>query len=148
MTTPTAFVSIQSALITALSTTPALAGGRIYTNRLRPIASVSNTAIVVRLDGAEGAEEVLGSLDWQTNLTIECYARSATGADPAAAVDALLSDVWARLGAVNFTTLDASISINPKIDWQYDDAETPVVCAVIHLSAQHRTALVTLQPWS
>lgn len=144
----TAFASVQSELIAALGTAPALAGGRIYANRLRPIAAGSNTAIVVRMDAADGTEQVLGSIDWATTYAVECYARSATGADPAAAVDALLADTWARLAALDFTTLDASITLSPKIDWQYDDAETPVVCAVIHLSAQHRTALVTLQPWS
>lgn len=148
MSSPTAFASIQSALITALGTTPALAGGRIYANRLRPIAAVSNTAIVVRMDASDGVEQVIGCLDWGTNYAVECYARAATGADPAAAVDALLADAWERLCALNFTTLDASITLSPRIDWQYDDAETPVVCAVIHLTAQHRTALVTLQPWS
>lgn len=148
MTSPTAFVSIQSALIAALGTAPALAGGRIYANRLRPIAAGQNTAIVVRLDVADGVEQVIGSIDWQTPYLVECYARVATGADPAAAGDALLSDTWARLAALDFTALNASITVNPKIDWQFDDAETPVVCVVIHLTAQHRTALVTLQPWS
>jgi hypothetical protein len=59
-------------------------------------------------------------------------------------VDTLLLDAWARLAALDFTALDAVISINPQIDWQYDDAETPVVCAVMRLTAQHRTPLSAL----
>ena len=140
----TAFFDIQTALIAALSEPTALAGGRIYANRLRPIAANQPSAIVVRLDQAQGTEMVLGSVDWSTAYAVECYARAATGADPAAAVDALLADAWARLAALDFTALDAVISINPQIDWQYDDAETPVVCAVMRLTAQHRTSLAAL----
>lgn len=144
----TAFATLQAALLAALTAAPALAGGRISANRLRPIAAGHSTAIVLRLDQSQGSEEVLGALDWQSVYTVECYARAATGTDPAAAVDALLSDVWARLGALNDATLGASISINPKVDWQYDDSDTPVVCAVIQLVAQHRTPRATLQPWN
>ena len=138
------FFNIQAELIAALSSATALAGGRIYANRLRPIAANHDSAIVVRLEATQGTERVLGSLDWSTAYTVECYARAATGADPAAAVDTLLADAWARLGALDFTALDATISINPQIDWQYDDAETPMVCAVMRLTAQHRSALAAL----
>jgi hypothetical protein len=140
----TAFFDIHAALIAALSAPTALAGGRIYANRLRPIAANQASAIVVRLDQAQGTEMVLGSVDWSTAYAVECYARAATGTDPAVAVDALLADAWARMAALDFTALDAVISINPQIDWQYDDAETPVVCAVMRLTAQHRTTLSNL----
>ena len=139
-----AFFDIQTALIAALSSATALAGGRIYANRLRPITANQASAIVVRLDQAQGTEMVIGSVDWSTAYAVECYARAASGTDPAAAVDALLTDAWARLAALDFTALDAVISINPQIDWQYDDAETPVVCAVMRLTAQHRTSLAAL----
>jgi hypothetical protein len=140
----TAHFAIQTALITALQTPTAMAGGRIYANRLRPIAANQATALVVRLDQAQGTELVLGLVDWSTSFAVECYARAAAGTDPAAAVDALLADAWARLAALDFTALDAVISINPQIDWQYDDAETPMVCAVMRLTAQHRTNLFAL----
>jgi hypothetical protein len=139
-----AFFDIQTALIAALSSATALAGGRIYANRLRPITANQASAIVVRLDQAQGTEMVIGSVEWSTAYAVECYARAASGTDPAAAVDALLLDAWARLAALDFTALDAVISINPQIDWQYDDAETPVVCAVMRLTAQHRTNLAAL----
>ena len=144
----TAFAALQAALLAALTAAPALAGGRISANRLRPIPTGQNTAIVLRMGRSKGSEEVLGALDWQTPFAVECYARAAAGADPQPAVDVLLSDVWARLAALNDATLGASISINPEIDWQYDDADTPAVCAVIQITAQHRTARATLQPWS
>lgn len=139
-----AFLTIQSALIAALAASVPLAGGRIYPNRLRPIAANYGSAIVVRLDQATGTEMVIGSVDWSTSYTVECYARAAADSDPAAAVDALLVDAWTRLAALDLTTLNATLNLNPQIDWQYDDAETPVACAVIRLTVQHRTALSNL----
>ena len=74
----TAFASLQAALLAALSSAPALAGGNIGTNRLRPIPTGQSTALVLRLDASEGTERVLGCVDWQTAFTVECYARGAS----------------------------------------------------------------------
>ena len=141
-----AFTIILASLSAALLAAPALAGGHISTNRLRPIPAGQSTAIVLRLSQAEGAEYVLGSLNWKSSFTVECYARANAGSDPVAAVDALLLDVWQRLAALSTDVLGADISLNPQIDWQYDDAETPVVCAVIQLVALHATSTANLQP--
>ncbi len=139
-----AFFGIQSALIAALQSGAALAGGRIYANRLRPIAAGQTSAIVVRLDQAQGTEQVIGTIFWVSTYAVECYVRAASGADPAAAVDALLMDAWARLAALDAAALNAAITINPLIDWQYDDAETPVACAVMHITVQHSTSTADL----
>lgn len=144
-----AFATLQAALLAALVSAPALAGGNVSASRLRPISAGSSTALVLRLEQAEGEERVLGAVDWQTSFSVECYARgAAAGADLVAAVDPLLTDTWARLAALSFASLGADITLNPKVDWQFDDGETPMVCAVIRLTATHRTALSTLTPWS
>lgn len=135
----TAFSSIQAALMAALSAATALAGGRIYANRLRPIADGVTTAIVVRQEPATGTEMVIGTVDWQTSYVVECYGRTSSGADPAGAVDTLLADVWARLSVLSFETLGANLALEPRIDWQFDDADTTMACAVLRLTAQHRT---------
>lgn len=145
----TAFSSIQTALLAALTASPALASGNISTNRQRPIPAGQSTAIVLRLDASEGTERVLGCIDWQTAFTVECYARGASSTtDLVAAVDTLLADTWARLAGLSFQALGADLIVDPRIDWQFDDGETPMVCAVIRLSAAHRTASSTLTPWS
>lgn len=133
------FTAVQAAILAALQAAPALAGGHISTNRLRAIPVNQAAAIVLRLDQTAGSEVALGTIDWQTTFVVECYTRAATGADPAAAVDTLLADTWARLAALDGGALGADINIAPQIDWQYDDADTPVVCAVIRLAATHRT---------
>lgn len=144
----TAFKSIANALATALAAAPALAGGRIWSNRLKPLPAMHSTAVVVRQANSSGAETVLGALDWVTPFAIECYGRGAAGADPADAVDALLSDVWARLSAIDAGALGAmAITVSPAIEWQFDEAETPMACATVHLVVQHRTSVAALAAW-
>jgi hypothetical protein len=146
----TIFAATQAALLAALQAAPALAGGNISANRTRAIESGHAAEIVVRLDQAAGDEAGIGSAmyDWQTAYTVECYARAASAADPAAAVDALLADTWARLAALDTAATGADISLSPAIDWQYDGTTaTPVVCAVLRLTARHsRTARNALTP--
>jgi len=141
----TAFASIQAALQAALSAAPALAGGRISANRVRPIPAGQATAIVLRLEQSAGDDSVMGLTAWQTAYTIECYGRASVGSDPSGAVDALLSDTWDRLAGIDLSAQGTSISLQPQIDWQYDDTDTPQACAVIRLTAQHYTTQATLQ---
>lgn len=135
-----AFLQIQNGIAAALSSAPALAGGNLQLNSLRPIAEGVNTALVVRLGNTAGNEETLGTNYWLTNYTVECYARVATGVDPASGADALLLAVWDRIAALDPSSIGASeITLSPQIDWQYDDSATPLVCAVVRLSVAHRT---------
>lgn len=145
----TAFQSIAAAIAAQLKAAPALAGGRVYANRLRPLPEGVATAVVVRLDKSAASEQVLGALDWTSTFALECYARGASGIDPADAVDALLQAAWARLAATDAAALGAmAFVINPAIDWIYDEADGPVVCASVALQVQHRTAVATLTAWS
>ena len=142
----TGFATVQAALLAALQSAPALAGGNISANRLRPLPAGQAGAIALRLDQAAGDTAVLGMIDWQTTYALECYARADAAADPAAAVDALLAAAWARIAALDYSATGADVTISPAIDWQYDADATPMVCAVIRITAQHRTTLTTLGP--
>lgn len=144
----TAFATVQLALVAALSAAPALADGRIHANSLRPIPAGHNAAIVLRLEQSAGDEQVLGALDWRTSFVVECYARAPAGADPSLAVDALLAAVWQRLAALDEAATGACITLQPAIEWQYDATETPVACASIRLTAQHRSTTADLTLWS
>lgn len=139
----TGFLTLQAALAAALA--PALAGGAVSINRARPLPASQATGIALSLQQSTAQEVVLGMLDWVTSFSVECYARAATGADPAGAIDALLADVWARLCAIDSGALGAqAVTINPQLDWSVDEAETPVVCVTLRLSVQHRTPFATL----
>ena len=141
----TAFTALVAELAAALAAAPALAGGRIGINRLRPIPAGQSTAIVLRLEQSEGSEFVLGLLRWRTTIAVECYARAVAGSDPAAAVDALLESTWQRLAAFRADLLGADVCIDPKVKWDYDDSDTPVVCAAIQLTASQNTSSSSLQ---
>ena len=141
----TAFVGLLDGLAASLTAAPALAGGRIGINRLRPIPAGQSTAIVLRLEQSDGTEFVLGSLRWRTTILVECYARAVAGSDPAAAVDALLESTWQRLAAFRDDLLGTDICIDPRIKWDYDDSDTPVVCAAIQLTATQNTSAGSLQ---
>ena len=94
----TAFASIQAAIIAELSAATALADGRMYANRLRPIGAGHASAIVVRLEQTSGTEMVIGTVDWQSSFTVECYGRAASGADPAASgMICLISSISRRI---------------------------------------------------
>jgi hypothetical protein len=143
----TAFSAITAALVAALVQAPALANGQVSANRTRPIGQLHTSAVVVRLEGADSSEIVIGALDWTSRYAIECYGRGAAASDPAEAVDALLQRVWLRLLGVNPAALGVlSVNLNPAIDWQFDDSDAPYACAVLRLVVQHRTAVASLAP--
>lgn len=142
----TAFKRIADGLLASLA---AMAGGRVALNRLKPISSTQPTAVVLRLGRSAGQEAVLGAIDWQTSFAVECYGRGVTGSDPADAVDSLLQNAWAILATIDCAAIGASdLTLNPSVEWQYDEAETPLACATLNLSVSHRTPTATLTPWS
>lgn len=147
-----AHLAIQAAIVAALTAAPAVAGGNVKVNTTRPVASSSNLAVVVRLMQSRAAtpQILAGPYDWTTSLQIECLARAASGsADPVAAVDALLETVWARLSTINTAGLGVfDVRMQPAIDWQVDDAESPVCSATVSLLVNHRTTSTTLAAWS
>jgi len=138
-----AFASIQAAIVQALKQAPTLADGRVYANRLRAVAQQHPTYIVVRTDQAAARENVLGFRDWETLYTVEIYARTVgAGADPIAAVDALLTAAWKRLSSLQPPALGVmQVAPQPAIDWQVDDGETPLVCAVLPVVCMHLSLL-------
>lgn len=145
----TAQHQLQQAVVEALKASPALADGRVFANRVRPVSAQSATALAVRLERSTGTSPTLHATDWRTSLLVECYARAVANSDPAAAVDALLHDVWARLSVLQPAGLGAiDLDLEPDIGWDYDDTDTPTVCATLRLTAVHRTPANTLTPWT
>lgn len=143
-----AFLSTKNAISAALEQTPALADGRIYAEPDRPMQAGYSSFIVLKQAPAEGAESVTGARDWVTRYAIECYVRAPAGADPSAAVDPLLSDADARLGALDAASIGAySVPPDRHIDWSSDRLDATYACAVITFTVLHRTPTANLQPW-
>jgi hypothetical protein len=147
-----AHLGIQAAIVAALMAAPAVASGNVKVNTTRPVSAAFSQAVVVRLvQSRANTPQILGGpYDWLTQVQVECLARAANGAaDPMAAVDALLEAVWQRLSTVSPAGLGAiDVRMQPAIDWQLDDGETPVVAAVINLTVNHRTTSTTLAAWT
>jgi len=147
-----AHLSIQSAIVAALLAAPALAGGNVQANTLRPLASSKSSAVVVRMLQSRAAtpQMISGPYDWVTTYQVECLARGAAGSsESAAAVDGLLMDAWQRLSTLSPAGLGViDVRMQPAIDWQMDDADTALVAAVISLQVNHRTEATTLAAWS
>ena len=144
-------LSVQTAIVAALTANPALASGNVLANTVRPMSAGINAGIVVRLMRSEAAQpQVIGGpFDWRTTFQIECLARAATGAsEPIAAVDGLLSSAWARLaGMAPGSNGVTDVRLDPAISWQVDDAETPLASAVISMQVSHITDTATLAAW-
>lgn len=147
-----AHLAIQTALVALLTAAPALAAGNVKANTTRPMAAQTSAAVVVRMLQSRAAEpKVLGAgYEWQTVYQIECLARGAnSAAEPMASIDTLLESAWGRVAAwvpaSNLGVID--VRMTPQIDWQIDDADTPLVAATINLTVQHRTQSASLAAW-
>jgi hypothetical protein len=143
-----AHLAIQAAIVGALTAAPALAGGNVKANSVRPLPATQGQALVVRmLSSRSTGQQGLGApYDWVTTYQVECLARAATAAaDPVAAVDTLLGQAWQRLSSLDPIALGAiDVRMQPGIDWQTDDADLPVAAAVISLQITHRTGATNL----
>lgn len=140
----TAHQAIATAIGDALRAAPALAGGRVYANRVRTLPAGADSFVIVRLDRSMSQAAVLGVYDWTTSLAVECYARS-VGDDPAVAVDQLLQDAWARLAPLQIPDVgQMALVLEPLIEWQVDEADGGYVCAAFRLSIVHRTPTASL----
>lgn len=141
-------LAIQSAIVAALLQAPAVAGGNVRANVVRPLSAAQPNAAVVRMLSSVASAGMLGSpRQWSTQFAVECLARSSAPlGDPVAATDAVLTAVWQRLSALTMPELAVSeVAIQPSISWQVDDLDTPVAAAVLQLTVSHRTKPTTLE---
>lgn len=147
-----AHLALQTAVVTLLTAAPALAGGNVRANAVRPVAAQHTSAVVVRmLQSRADTPRMLGAgYEWQTLMLVECMARAAGSAsEPHAAVDALLEAAWSRIAAwqpaSNLGVID--VRMTPEISWQAEDGDVPIVTATISAVIQHRTQSTSLAAW-
>jgi len=145
-----AFADITDAVRDKLLEAPALAGGRVWRGRIKPLAAEHSTAIVVRiLQAPAQAMLVGGPVQWESLIAVDCMARAAVGVDPEDAVDPLLADVYARLitaGRISAGVMDTGA--NPAIEWDFGDADTAFATATLTLRVAHQTQPDSLAAWT
>lgn len=146
----TAFAALTDGLRDILLQAPAVAGGRVWRGRLRPIPEEHQTAIVVRPVQATSSQVVLGKgLDWDTLIEVECYARAVGTTEPEDAVDAVLAAAWERIKTAGSALTGLGVMDlvpEPRIDWQISEGAQPLVCATFGLRVRHRTQAPNLNP--
>lgn len=145
-----AFATITTAVQALLMQSPALAGGRVWRGRIKPLAQEHDTAIVIRLMQSPSARVTVGgSVKWQTNIAIDCLARGTIGQDPEDAVDPLLAAVYARIvGAGSLAPGVVDTGADPLIEWDIAEADTALSCATLHLRVTHLTLSTSLTAWA
>lgn len=144
----TAFQQLVDAVATALRAVPAVAGGRVFENRLRPLAAGDSVAVVVRLHGTQGTNTVMGARDWRTQLLVECYGRGVGAVAADEAVDALLPLVLQRVSGLDLAALAVTRwVVGDEIQWERDVEASSDACATLRLEVWHRTAADSFFPW-
>lgn len=146
------FVELAMAQQSLLLAMPALAGGVIWRDRLKPLKAGQLEAIVIKLLASRGtrAGVASGPIDWLTTYGIECYRRCAADEIPTEMVDPTLSAVFARLSGVGPGLAQGVEDVlpDPAIDWDLGDGETPLVCATLQVRIVHRTQAAQLVAWN
>lgn len=140
-----AFVDAESALVSALQTSPAVAAF-IQRGRSRPLPQEATTGLFVTVVGSEVEPlQILdGPLDLTTRVVVECQARASSSQSPSGAVDALLVAANGRIAAdptLGGKAMDCRLT---GVEYQADDADTAVVAAVTTWEVRHRAARTTL----
>lgn len=143
----TVFAAIAGAFKASLLASPAvLPAEQIYKARLKPVAAQFEEAVVVRLVGGLAEEFAIlnAPTDWDTDIEVECYARS-KDLDPDDACDELLGRVYARL--VADPTLGGLLMGLRVTSLEYDFASEAqqLSCVKLTLKALHRTDNNTLE---
>ena len=141
----TAFNNIVTAMVTALSASPAVSP-HIFRARTKPMAAEWTSAIVVRVQSAEMDPLALfgAPINVDTTVVIECYARSTTLA-PDQAVDQVLQSAYARLAAdptLGGLVGDCNLQ---SINYDFDQEQERMGAALLTCVVKHRIQSSTLE---
>lgn len=129
----TAVAAIVASLQQAPAVTPV-----VSRTRLRPLSASVSQAVVVRPIDAEAGEAAMSPavpVSWTVRIAVDCYARADAGTSADAAVDSLLTAVYARL--MSDPTLAGAVrTLAPAgLSYEYDAEAEQVVFASFTLFA-------------
>lgn len=137
------FLVLQSAIVAAIQT--AIAPDFVSVNRRRPIPAAQGRGTVVHMGKTQGTEEPIGVICWTTPVSVDCYAKSS--ADECYAIaDGLLCAIWEALAGLTLETGNGPINVtlNPIVEWGYDELDTTIFVATLHLEIKHYTRTESL----
>lgn len=146
MSTTTAFDLIVEEVARSLRD----AGLPAFVNRSRPVARDEAAAVKLRLAGAQRLRDMVGVIDWRTDLAVTVSSRVpgalGTTVEPTAHGAGLLLSTWQALRATAIDGLGV-IEINPgrALEWQFDAADQQLISVELSVAVDHRTD-ADLQP--
>lgn len=135
----TLHLGIRGAVASALSASPALAGGRIHQNRSYVLNPGEASAIWVRRLDSSPARVVLGHLEWSTEVEVAIRTRASGSTSAESAADTLSADVFTRLMA-DPTLGGLAQDIQPgAMVWEDEEGDTPIAVCTLRATVLHRT---------
>jgi hypothetical protein len=145
----TRHMQLAVAIADRLKLDPAIAGSRVYVNRVRAIGSDKVAVVVVRLGrGASEEAEVLGGrTTWSTLIEIECYGRDGADDVPGTAADQLLEKVFDNLDEADlgYGVMSVAPLAGDTLAWDFEQLDTGIACVVARFVVKHQTNGRTLK---
>lgn len=125
-----------------------VAGGKVYTSRVRSISAETPHAVVVRLGRSMSAlaQMMGGPTTWMTLVQIECYGRMANG-EPDEASDELVEAVFVALAAdptLGATVMGVEPYPDDTLSWDLDVLDEKMACITAKFIVTHSTKGRTL----
>lgn len=143
----TAFLALLQAVRGALLADPAVAAGRVRVGQRVALPQEWPDGVNLSLVSARAQRATTaGAAMWQTVLAVDLLARGDLAAQGEAALDPLLADVYGRLADLSTVPGVGALEIEPDLDWDVTEADTPITRARLQLRAIHHTAAGTLLP--
>lgn len=142
----TAVMDLCVAIADALLLAPAIAGGQVYVGQAVPLPEGQSEGVAVRPLRAVGQQPFAGDdrTDWSVDVGVSCIARSDVATTGFAALDTLLSDVYARLAQAAAVPGTDGWLVQPGLAYSFDEADSTIAQADIRLTVRLRTAAGTL----
>jgi hypothetical protein len=138
---------IVGAMVSALGT-PTAVSAQIYRARMRELAAQHSNAVVVRVLSSTPARAAIqgGPMDWDSQIAVECYVRSATSTAPDLALDSLWAATYARLMANSLLggLLQAELNCT-QVAYDFDIDGQHTACLTSTWQAAHRSTNNSLE---
>jgi hypothetical protein len=145
---PSAFAILSQAIAAALLADPPVAAGLVRVERDVPLGkSEQRDVLITTLQAAGQLLTMDGSnTHWDTHVQVALRVRCAPAENAMQASDLLLQDVWPRLHALQPMSGVRTITVEPRITWDRDEADTTVAVARLMVRISHITGAALAPP--
>jgi hypothetical protein len=138
----TAFREVQDAIVAALQSAPAVAGGRVHAGRDRSMPAEHTTDVAVSLVDMQAEQIALtgAPVDWSVQYAVTLRARGSDTVNAVAAIDPLLEAAYTRLVSTQPPTGVMGWLLQPRMRLDIEEAATPIASLDLVLDVRLRTS--------